>query len=941
MEKFTDKVAAYILEQKFSLKDLVVVLPSERAKKYLAASLYDLSGKPLLAPSMCTIDQWIRTLSDRVIIDRTRVLISLYQIYLADADPSENVEFDEFMSWGNILLSDFDEIDRYKVSPQVVFRNLQSIQELEQWSFNAGELSAGQKKFLEFWEKLPGYYAALNETLDNKGCCYAGSAYKFVSDNIDRVFRGNKDRVFVFAGFNALSTSEKEIIRQLYRMGRAHILMDADTYYLDDPNHEAGRFLRSFKSYLGAEDLPFVSSHLAQANKEIKIIECAQETGQVKVAATVLSEMTQEELDETLVLLADEDLVVPLVRNLPKKIVKANITLGLPLRNTAVRTWIELMFSIQENKGRFKTNAAYIFDIQRFWNHPFTLLYLTDQDRKELIYCEQELIRRNSIFINPDNLKLSTHITSLMHLVFEPWNGGWKMAVSNFRKLNTLLYSCFSEEDELERAAIESFDKGLIDFENLLNEGIPEINLKGFKQLFSQHWSRLSLAYHGNPLTGIQIMGLLETRLLDFKNILVLGFNEGSLPPVNPIQTMIPMDLRAHLDLPTVREKQGLFAHHFYRLLHRCERMWITYTTSKENVGSNEQSRYLLQMELEWARSNSGIRIERSHYSIPMAQNAVTGPVSIQKTDEIIRRLDEFFRKPVSASALNKFITCPLDFYYRYLLEFGEEESIEEGVESNTFGTIIHFALESLYKPFARHDEKGELKAVQPANILPRDIDFMLTKFKEYIFEGFLEHFDQDVSAFQSGRNLLSFEMACELTERILRKERAFLEQQTEPVFIEFIEAHLVGELEIELGGEKRTIMLRGFVDRIDSIGGKWRIIDYKSGKVKKEDVQLGELTADLSLVNYFASTKHAIQLAFYTFLFRQKTGVLPESACIYSLVNLNEGLFAFEASGMDQEQLMDLFPQFIEELLTAMYQSDVPFEHQVLGLKSWCQYCE
>lgn len=941
MEKFTDKVAAFILDQKFSLKDVVVVLPSERAKKYLAASLYDLSGKPLLAPSMLTIDQWIRTLSDRVIIDRTRVLIELYSIYLQDVDPSQNIEFDEFMSWGNILLSDFDEIDRYKVSPKVVFQNLQSIQELEQWSFNEEELSAGQKKFLEFWEKLPGYYEALNHVLDQKGCCYAGSAYKFVSENIDRAFLNNKDQVFVFAGFNALSTSEKEIIRQLYRMGRAHVLVDADTYYLDDQNHEAGRFLRSFMSYLDVQELPFVSDRLAQSEKELKIIECAQETGQVKVAATVLAEMTPEDLDDTLVLLADEDLVVPLVRNLPKKISKANITLGLPLRNTAVRTWLEMMFAIQENRARFKTNAAYIFDIQRFWNHPFTLLFLTEDDRKELIYREQELIRRNSIFINLDNLKLNAHITALTQLVFEPWNANWKMAVSNFRKINALLYSCFREDDELERAAVESLDKGLIDFQNLLNEGIPEINLKGFKQLFSQHWSRLSLAYHGNPLNGIQIMGLLETRLLDFKNIIVLGFNEGSLPPVNPMQTMIPMDLRSYLELPTIREKQGLFAHHFYRLLHQCERMWITYTTSKENVGSNEQSRYLLQMELEWARSNNGISIERSHYSIPMAQNGNAGAVSIDKTPEIIRRLDEFFNKPVSASALNKFITCPLDFYYRYLLEFGEEESIEEGVESNTFGTIIHSALESLYKPFARHDDSGELKPVQPSNILPGDIDQMLTEFKEYIFQGFLDHFDNDVSAFQSGRNLLSYEMACELTERILRKEKDFLEQQTEPVFIEFIEAHLVGEVEIELNGEKRTIMLRGFVDRIDSVGGKWRIIDYKSGKVKKDDVQLKEFTTDMSLVNYFASTKHAIQLAFYTYLFRQKMGVLPNSACIYSLVNLNEGLFAFEAAGMDQQELMELFPKFVEELLTEIYKSDTPFEHQVLGQRSWCQYCE
>lgn len=436
-------------------------------------------------------------------------------------------------------------------------------------------------------------------------------------------------------------------------------------------------------------------------------------------------------------------------------------------------------------------------------------------------------------------------------------------------------------------------------------------------------------------------MGLLETRLLDFKKIIVLGLNEGAMPPLNPVQTMIPMDLRNYLKLPTPREKQGLFAHHFYRLLQRCEQLWITYTSSQESIGSNEASRYILQMELEWSRINKNMNIQRTFYTISNEESKTEAGVTIEKTAEIIQRLDEFFQKPVSASGLNKFITCPLDFYYRYLLEFGEEETVEEEVESNTFGTFIHNVLELLYMPFARHEKNGDLKPLQPSNITPTDVEQMLLKFKPMMFDQFMEHFDKDATAFQTGRNMLSFEMACELTERILKKELTFLNEQTEPVFIEFIEVELRGEVEIELSGVKRAIPLRGFVDRIDSVGGKIRIIDYKSGKVKDADVKLGGFEANDSLVSYFSSTKHAVQLAFYTYLYHQKTGTYPYCSSIYSLVNLNQGLFELQASGMTQEELMDLFPLFIQELVAEIYDKNQPFEHQSLGFKSWCQYCE
>ena len=942
MAHFTDQIASYIVENNLDLKHLTIVLPSERAKKYIAASLYKQVNKPLLAPEMVTIDRWIKGLSKHTVIDKTRALLRLYQIQLGNLTNPEDADFDEFLTWGNIVLSDYDELDRYLLSSVDVFKNLADIKEIENWSFGTDkDLSTGQKRFMEFWDRLPDYYKRLNEDLEKDGMCYMGKAYRYVTENIEVVFNKDKNRQFLFAGFNALSASEKAIIKQLHRMGRAHILLNADAFYLDNPNHEAGRFLRSFLAELNTTKLPFIGNDIATTEKHIQLIECAQHTGQVKAAATLLNGFTEEECNETLVLLADESLIAPLLKNLPKKIARANITLGLPLRNTALRTWVELVFTIQENKTRFKSEAIYIHDLKRLWNHPFLTAILSKEEKGRIAKLEAKLIEKNSIFQNTTKLSIGELPDKVMQLLTLNWQRNWRVGVQYIRELNALLFRNLNENDAFEKAVIQGFDQALGDFENILIEGIPPMSIKSFKQLFHQHWNTKSIAYHGNPLEGLQIMGLLETRLLDFKKIIVLGMNEGKLPPTNPIQTMVPMDLRNYFNLPVPRDKQGLFAHHFYRLLHTCQEMWITYTSAQESIGSNEASRYILQLELELSRQNKDVKFSKSYYSIPNEISQTERRTTVEKSPEIMQRIDEIFAKPISASVLNKYLHCPLDFYYQKVLDFGEEETVEEEIESNTLGTFIHNVLEKLYVPFARHNKDKTLKESQPPAITSFDIDSMLKKFEYLIEQEFYDHFSQDKSAYATGKNLLSFKMAVELLERILKQERKFLSQQTEPVFIEYLEAELIADMEVEVAGKKKTIQLKGFVDRIDSIGGKIRIIDYKSGKVKGDDVQLNELKDETDLGPYFSKTKHALQLSMYMYLYEQNFGVLPYQAGIYSLINISDGIFPFEGKNKTNAELLEVFQSFMGQLITEIYDLDMPFTHKVSPFKSWCLYCE
>lgn len=938
---FTDEIANYIQENELQLNNLTIILPSERAKKYIKSSLFKVYQKPIFSPKMITIDQWIRELSDKPIIDKTRLLIKLFEVQLDKAEKNIDYSFDEFLAWGNLLLSDFDELDRYLLDSKQLFKNLADIKEIENWSFGQEQLSDGQKRFMEFWDRLPGYYDELNKKLNQEQVRYMGKVYRFVAENIDVVFQSNKDQHFIFAGFNALSPAEISIMKQLQRLGRGHILINADEYYLNSDSHEAGMFLRDFQSKLEIKKLPFVQNKLTTDTKNIEVIECVQHTGQVKVAGTILNKMTKDEIDSTLLLLADESLIAPLVKNLPKNIGKANITLGLPLKNTSLRSWIDLLFSIQENKKHFKTNSAYFQDVQKIWNHPFLTAILNEDEKSIIIQKELEIVKRNTIFLSIQKIDISAKINELLQLIFVNWDENWELAITTIRQLNSFLFNQLNEKDEFEKAILENFDASLVDFENIIIEGIPAMNISSFKKLFHHHWGQKSIAYHGNPIEGLQIMGLLETRLLDFEHIICLGLNEGKMPPTNAIQTMIPMDLRRFFGLPTTREKQGLFAHHFYRLLHNCKNLYVTYTTAQEMIGSNEQSRYLMQIELELCRLNPNVKLNKSHYSLQAEDTKTNSKIAIEKSEDIIKRLDEMFEKSTSASLLKTFVLCPLDFYYKNVLEFGEEEKVEEEVENNTFGTFIHTTLENLYQPFSRFDKQGNLRSPAPKNITSFDIDEMLKHYEEEITNEFLKHFNNDKESFTKGKNLLSFKMAKELTKRFLLKEKEFLMQQSEPVFIESLEREFIHELDLEIFGEVKKIRLKGIVDRIDSIGDKIRIIDYKSGVVKEDDTKIPSRTKsgeEVDFLKHIFEKKYTLQLLMYSYLYQKQFGVIPDQVGIYSFIKINDGLFQFNPGLLSVEEITDRFPQLLTQFIEKIYDLAEKFEHNPKA--NYCIYC-
>lgn len=947
MPDFLEKTALYIKEQQVPLENWIIILPSQRAVKYLQKALFNTYGHPVLSPRILTINKWIQQLTPEPILDKVRLLLLLHKVHQEITQPGDEISsFDEFMKWGQTLLSDFDEIDRYLIDYKSLFKNLRDIKEIENWSFDSPNLSESQQRFLAFWEKLPHYYTQFNNLLQKYHTTTPGKAYQYVAKHIDAVFKDQPSAHVLFAGFNALSPAETAIIRQLHTMGRGHVLLDADEFYLKDTHHEAGMFMRRLLENLQVKTLPFIENKLAKGAKKIEIIACSQVTGQAKVAGTLLESFDEETIQNTLVLLADESLVLPLLKNLPKKIGKANITLGLPLRNSALKTWMELIFKIQETIRKNNKITAYHRDLINLWNHPFFLAVLTEEEYRELQQVEFNIRKFNTIYQNPLKLDINKKAKELISLVYSDWNNDWGTGVEQIRKLNRHIYALLEPAYEFEKAIIESFDKSIIDFQNCIAEEVfPIMKLGTFKLLFQQQWFNQSIAYFGNPTEGLQIMGLLETRLLDFKNIIVLGMNENNLPPTNPVQTLIPMDLRRYFGMPTPREKQGLFAHHFYRLLHQCTTMYITYRSSAESLSSNEKSRYIMQLELELARQNPSIEVTWKDYTINSDETS-TLATHIEKNEEVLSAMDELLQSGISASAIKTFFSCGLDFYYKYLLKFGEEDKVEEEIENNTFGTFIHETLEELYTPFSRRDKEGRLKEIQPPSVHPEDIEKMLKTFEYVLRSKFSAHFNNNPEAFEKGKNYLSFTMAKELLEKYLKLEKKSLtELNNLPVFIESLEHPFQKEMILPVYGTQKKVILKGFADRIDSVNGEIRIIDYKSGKVNSTDLgkNFKAGTPDEELIELFfkasRDNKHFFQLLVYSYLYYDQYGIYPARSSIVPFVNLSEGPFELQLGDISIQKAIELFPTLLTRILEEMYAPEIPFSHTTNYI-NFCTYC-
>lgn len=931
MKSFLEEQVELIFDRhKDEIDEISIIIPNRRAATYIQKYLAKQFKKPFFSPEILTINEWINNHTAEKILTSTELLFVLYEVH---KEIEENPEpFEDFIQLGKTILTDFDEIDKYLISPASIFKNLKDIKEIENWSFDREELSISQKKFQTLWDKLDLYYSKLELALQLQSATYSGKAYARFYQKLGEL---NLKKHHYFIGFNAVSRVERQIMYSLMQDERATILFDVDKFYLENELHEAGYFYREISREWKIK--PQYSNHFDTSQKYFEVIETSQQIAQTKIAGHLIRKFMEEgkDLSKTAIVLADESLLIPLSRSLPPEVEKVNITMGWPIKFSHLKGFLELVLDLQFNFKKFGHDRIYHKSISALLQHPYVLELLGSSSIKEEIL--EVMHSHNLIFMQLDELKAMDQNFTKLEPIFVQWEETNGDRLKAIHKVVDELYELFKSDKnrQIDLEILFQFSQGLKRFESIVEKYEVVLSLKGFKHLFFQFWQNETVSFLGNPIEGLQVMGILETRTLDFENLIILGMNEGNLPKSNFIHSFIPRDLRMFENqLPVEEDRQAIFAHHFYRLLHRADHIYMTYNSNAEGLGSGEKSRFIIQLENELDDRHTMVNYTYSGLDV----KANTSETIYSSTSEVHQRLDKLLERGLSPSALNKLVQCPLDFYYRYILRFDEGIEVEESIESSTFGTKIHQVLQEIIDD---NFKNGERYTSLSAEILEREKKKIQLRLENaYLNDENSKKFKK--SELKYGQNKLSFDVSVKFIYAFLEEQIKEIKRSSEPI----IPLHLEHEIEASLNLKGKKFKIKGNADRIDQIGDTYRILDYKSGKCDEGKVKMpAKLIQDDKWEDFMKDPKksYARQLLMYALMFRQTfPDKKPFLAGIISMVNIRSWIQSVQSAEVEELLTTEVLDRFEEELIKMMeelFNPDFVFRHDPES--KFCQHCQ
>ena len=882
----------------------IVVMPNKRSGVFLRKALVEAEQKVILSPQIFSIQSFINHLAPYRMLDSLELLFDFFQVYREKhADNSQS--FEEFMRWASPILTDFDEIDAYHVDAKEVFTYINEVKKLEDWQLQPDSPKL-VSEYLQFYASLYDLYRGLHKKLEEKNSAYQGMNSRWVANHIDDLMKDFADEQIIFAGFNALTHTEKIIIDKLIENNKAKIFWDADKYYMN-PGFEAGKFmLQNQKNF---PDFKWIFDEFDKP-KEIEIIGVPGKSTQAQVVTENLLKMVENEEDllETAVVLNETDLLLPFVNSLPAGIDTVNITLGLPLTHlpvTSLFSQFVKLFYEYEQYGRFNVDTLVGLIHQTYLEQ-----ILSPEEQKSNRVLLQQLFQFKTKLISGKFwMEILEHSGSYLNKFFA---GGYEF--QNLLRIFFDLIDFLSGKNlsGLDRLALVKMEK-LLQYLQDFNTKTGEIkSIRTFQFLFNQILQQERLAFEGEPLEGLQVMGLLETRLLDFKHVILTSVNEGVLPKSNNERSIIPFELKKHFGLPMPNDKTAVTAYHFYRLLQRAEKITLLYNTDTGGLGGAEQSRFITQLENELDATKH--KITRKQLVLP-AEITPGEKQEIKKNDFVQKQLERKAESGYfSVSALSTYIRNPLIFYKRYILKLEEADDISEAIPSHTMGSIIHDVMEELYK-----HQTGKLLSLN--DFLP-----MLKSYENLCLKYFIKHsFGEDVPVNKNlieGKNLIAFEIIKKNVKDILLSDKKLVEKSNDLEIVSVEEEIIVP---LELNGKK--IRLIAYIDRVDRLNGKLRIIDYKTGSVKslllKEDMEEVIRRPDRAKV---------FQLLTYAWIYRQAGKLKPEDfpfqTGILSTLHIKNEVMTPIIFGNDEidEKILDEFEKYLKILLEEIYDKDIPF---------------
>lgn len=867
MESFLKLVAADLYKHtEGNLAHTAVVFPNKRAGLFFNEYLAQESDSPIWSPAYVSISELFRSLSPWEVGDPVKLVCELYKIFRRETQSTETL--DDFYFWGEMLISDFDDADKNKVDTDELFSNLQDLRNImddytfiddEQeeairqffQNFSIERRTALKERFISLWDVLGNIYKGFRESLASQNIAYEGMMYRHVIEHLD-VDKLPYEK-YVFVGFNVLNKVEHTLFTQLKDAGKAVFYWDYDEFYMKENRqavtHEAGEFirrnLRDFPSPLSGELFKNLSKP-----KEVHYIASSTENAQARyLPQWIRNNLTTPE-KETAVVLCNEALLQPVLHSLPAEVKHVNITMGFPLSQTPVYSFLIALLELHTHGFNFKSGRYTFQSVVTLLKHPYTR-QLTGQ--AELL--EKELTRNNRFYPLPGELGKDEFLTRL----FTPLSGNLNLCIRLSETLQQVagIYqantSGTEDTDAFNQLYRESLFKAYTTinrFRTLIEEDELTVQSETFRRLLVKVLSTTNIPFHGEPAIGMQVMGVLETRNLDFRHLVLLSVNEGQLPKSGGDSSFIPYNLRKAFGMTTIEHKIAVYAYYFYRLLQRAERITLMYNTSSDGLNRGEWSRFMLQFLIEWPHP-----ITRQFLEAGQSPQG-TSPITVEKTPDVMRRMQSLFdvranpKAKFSPSALNYYLDCPLKFYYRYVAGLSAPDEVSAEIDSATFGSIFHYAAEHIYKDLTTHGKVINKEALE--TLLRNEVklqDYVDTAFKKLFF-----NVPQNEKPEYNGVQLINSAVIARYLKQLLQNDLRYAP-------FTFIASEMEVDEPIDIQTPKGVIKSRigGIIDRMDSKDGTLRIVDYKTG---------GDADTPPHVESLFIPDKKRSNYVFQTFLY-------------------------------------------------------------------------
>lgn len=923
--KFLSKIAQYLITSHGkALADLIIVLPSKRSSLYLSEKISEIINEPIWLPPYYTIDDFVFEVNKLHKISNLELFFEFYKIYSKTLKKPHDLE--KVSRWSQMLLNDFDELDRSLVKPKDIFNYLSDVKRIEKWYLDLDSSSQDFDNYLEFYSSLNLIYDTLIKNILERDMAYTGLAQRLIAQNPKTVvswLKEIKKKKIIFIGLDALTFAQQKVVDYLLKNNLAEIHWDLDKYFIENKIQESGKFYRTYQ-----KKWPSIFSSLTNdfmtLKKNINIISATKNINQVKVLANLLVKNVNkyEELKNVAVILPDENMLLPVLESIPKEISSINVTMGFQLKKHPIISLFSDILNLLINSRSINLEGSVVrnflcSDIIKLINNPYYQKVSSLNEKK----VEQILKKINQESYNYIPIEVIKNIFSkegdeILIEIISLTSDSKNNIAQLFKKLLNRLLNLESFKTDLEiflEECLYSLQEHLELLISFLSQIEFKIDVKLFAKFFNQTINSIKVSFTGEPLKGLQIMGLLESRTIDFDYVFILSANENILPPNTYSNSFVPLDVKTKFKMRTPLDFDAINANNFFNLIKRAKESFIIYDSDYSSYSSSERSRYINQLIYEIKPIvNSEVKINQIKYINKFnLDNSWHNDNIFKKDNFIISRLNNLLKAGISASSINLFNKNPKQFYYEKILNLSDSDELISSIDPPMMGSITHRSLELLYKPFLN------------VQLSKPNMDSMLKRLNVVVIKSFHE---QSIYNFSKGKNLLAFNAIKVVIENFIKYEKRLISRGNTIVVL-YVEKNLSFSFSLNDGSNKK-VKIKGNIDRVDTFNGQHRVIDYKTGLVKSNEL------ISKNLLDIVEKPK-LIQLLLYSFLYRSI--VLNQKVnLVAGIINLRATNFNFQNANvygnkLIEENTINCFLDEVRKIILKMYDLDVDFENTEL----------